>query len=133
MSIRSRNSISTEFSTSSIADIVFLLLIYFLLTSTFVAQVGLKVDLPTSSSDKSSSATHSVTITQDGIYAWDQTVLDSKDDLPALIEEVLTDADEENNVITLRTDKQVIMEEAAFVISAIAQYGGTVVIMTKKK
>lgn len=133
MSIRSRNKPSTEFSTSSIADIVFLLLIYFLLTSTFVTQVGLKVDLPTSSSDKPNSAKHSVTVTADGQYAWDQTILDNREQLPDLIREVLTDDIQENDVITLRTDKQVVMEEAAFVISAIAQYGGTVVILTKKQ
>jgi len=133
MSIRSRNQPSTEFSTSSLADIVFLLLIYFLLTSTFVAQVGLKVDLPTSSSDKPSNATHSITITQDGIFAWDQQVLENKEDILPLIEAVLTDEDEENDVITLRTDKLVTMEEAAFVMSEISRYGGKVVIMTKKQ
>jgi len=133
MSIRSRNKPSTEFSTSSLADIVFLLLIYFLLTSTFVAQVGLKVDLPTSSSDKPSNAPHSVTITEGGIYAWDQEVLEAKEELIPLIEAVMTDEDEENDVITLRTDKLVTMEEASFVISEISKYGGKVVIMTKKQ
>ena len=115
------------------ADVVFLLLIYFLLTSTFVAQVGLKVDLPASSSDQPSNASHSITITADGQYAWDQTVLDNRDQLIPLIEDVLTDDDNENDVLTLRTDKQVIMEEAAFAISEIARHGGQVVIMTKKQ
>ncbi len=133
MSLRSRNKPSTEFSTSSMADVVFLLLIYFLLTSTFVAQVGLKVDLPASSSDQPSNASHSITITADGQYAWDQTVLDNRDQLIPLIEDVLTDDDNENDVLTLRTDKQVIMEEAAFAISEIARHGGQVVIMTKKQ
>ncbi|MEM6763367.1 MAG: biopolymer transporter ExbD [Bacteroidota bacterium] len=132
MSIRSRNKPSTEFSTSSIADIVFLLLIYFLLTSTFVAQVGLKVDLPRSSSDKPSNAKNSVTITKEGVFAWNQSVLEDKTDLEPLLKEVLTDEFPENDVVTLRTDREVTMEETAFVMSIIAEYGGKVVILTRK-
>ncbi|MEL6192016.1 MAG: biopolymer transporter ExbD [Bacteroidota bacterium] len=132
MSIRSRNKPSTEFSTSSIADIVFLLLIYFLLTSTFVAQVGLKVDLPRSSSDKPSNAKNSVTITKEGVFAWNQSVMEDKADLEPLLKEVLTDEFPENDVVTLRTDKEVTMEETAFVMSIIAEYGGKVVILTRK-
>lgn len=132
MSIRSRNKPSTEFSTSSIADIVFLLLIYFLLTSTFVAQVGLKVDLPRSSSDKPSNAKNSVTITKEGVFAWNQSVVEDKADLEPLLKEVLTDEFTENDVVTLRTDKEVTMEETAFVMSIIAEYGGKVVILTRK-
>ena len=37
-----------------------------------------------------------------------------------------------DKTITLRTDKLVTMEEAAFVISAVAEQGGTIVILTKK-
>ncbi len=133
MAIKSRNKPSTEFSTSSLADIVFLLLIYFLLTSTFVTQVGLKVDLPRSTSDKPSDAKNSVTITADGLFAWNQSVLDDREDLEPLIQAVLTDPDPENDVITLRTDREVIMDQAAFVMSIIAKYGGKVVILTKKK
>lgn len=133
MSIRTRNKPNAEFSTSSIADIVFLLLIYFLLTSTFVSQVGLKVDLPKSTSDKPSDAKHSVTITEDGQFAWDQQLLENKQDILPLIKDVLTNESVEDDVITLRTDKLVTMEEVAFVMSEIAQHGGKVVILTKKK
>jgi biopolymer transport protein ExbD len=133
MSIRSRNKPSAEFSTSSIADIVFLLLIYFLLTSTFVAQVGLKVDLPTSTSDKPSDARHSVTITADGQFAWDQKLLDRKEDVLPFIEDVLTNPSTEDDVITLRVDREVIMDEVAFVMSKVAEHGGKVVILTRKR
>lgn len=130
MSLRRRNKPIAEFSSASIADIVFLLLIYFMLTSTFVAQVGLKVDLPKSSSDKPSPAKHSVTVTADGQYAWDQELVE-KDEIPRLIREAIA-GDVADKTITLRTDKLVTMEEAAFVISAVAEQGGTIVILTKK-
>ncbi|MBQ2575440.1 MAG: biopolymer transporter ExbD, partial [Bacteroidales bacterium] len=48
MSLRSRNKISSEFSMSSMTDIVFLLLIFFMVTSTMIAPNALKLLLPSS-------------------------------------------------------------------------------------
>lgn len=50
MAIKSRNKISTEFSMASMSDLVFLLLIFFMLTSTLVAPNAIKLLLPSSSS-----------------------------------------------------------------------------------
>ncbi len=50
MAIKSRNKISTAFSMSSMSDLVFLLLIFFMLTSTLVAPNAIKLLLPSSSS-----------------------------------------------------------------------------------
>ena len=133
MGLKSRNKPSAEFNTSTIADIVFLLLIYFLLTSTFVTQVGIKVDLPRSTSEQPSSAKNSVTIDKDGNYFWNNEPMDNKEAIPGFIEDVLTDASTENDVITLRTDREVTMDEAAYIMSAIQQYGGKVVIQTRKQ
>jgi len=46
MMLKQENKLLTIFSYSSLTDIVLLLLIFFLLTSSFVAQPGLKVELP---------------------------------------------------------------------------------------
>ncbi len=48
MAIRSRNKISTEFSTSTMSDLVFLLLIFFMITSTLISPNALKLLLPRS-------------------------------------------------------------------------------------
>lgn len=132
MSIRSRNKVSAEFSSASISDIVFLLLIYFMLTSAFVEQVGIKVDLPTSSSDKPSQGKNFVTVTDDGVFAWNQEKLADKEDLIPLLEEVLQDDNPDNDIITLRVDKQALFEEAAFVMAVVAENEGTIVILTEK-
>lgn len=50
MAIKTRNKISTEFSMASMSDLVFLLLIFFMLTSTLVAPNAIKLLLPSSSS-----------------------------------------------------------------------------------
>jgi biopolymer transport protein ExbD len=46
MILKQENKLLTLFSFSSLTDIVLLLLIFFLLTSSFVAQPGLRVQLP---------------------------------------------------------------------------------------
>ena len=132
MSIKSRNKVSSDFSSASMSDIVFLLLIYFMLTSAFVKQVGIQVDLPTSKSEQPSEGQNFVTVTSDGIFAWNQSKLASKDELIPLIEEALQDDNTENDIITLRADKKAIFEEAAFVIALVAENNGKIVILTEK-
>ena len=132
MALQPRNRPSTEFSLASIADMVFLLLIFFMLTSNFVNQAGVKIDLPTSASKKPSEGKNSITITADGQYFWNNEKL-SKEEIYQKIKEVLTDKNPNNNIITLRTDKSVTMGEAAYFISAVAEYGGSVVLATKRK
>lgn len=123
---------SVEVSTAPIADIVFLLLIYFMLTSSFIVQSSLQVELPSSSSDRPHKGGHTVTITADGIYAWDDASNTEREDLPQLIEDALANAKDEERTITLRTDKQTVMDDVAFVMSEVARHGGKVVILTKK-
>lgn len=62
MSIKRRAKISSEFSMSSMTDIVFLLLIFFLVTSTLVNPNALKLLLPKSTNQISAKATVSVSI-----------------------------------------------------------------------
>lgn len=46
MRIRSRNKVNVAFSTSGMTDIVFLLLLFFMITSTMIAPNALKLLLP---------------------------------------------------------------------------------------
>ncbi len=46
MALKSQNKITTEFSTASMSDLVFLLLIFFVLTSTLVSPLAHKLNLP---------------------------------------------------------------------------------------
>lgn len=52
MAIKTRNKRSSDFSSASMADLVFLLLIFFMLTSTLVSPNAIKLLLPSSSSDR---------------------------------------------------------------------------------
>ena len=134
MNLRSSHRPSTEFSLASISDIVFLLLIFFMIPSSFV-QPGVKVDLPQGASQRPSQGVNTVTVTQDGKYFWNSRPME-KDQLAEAIKvaiETATKKDDKNGrVVTLRTDKQTIMQDAAFVIGEVARNGGAVVIVTRK-
>lgn len=65
MQLRRRNKVSSSFNMSSMTDIVFLLLIFFMLTSTLVSPNALKLLLPNSKSKTLEKQTVSVSITQD--------------------------------------------------------------------
>ena len=64
MAIKRNTKILSEFSMSSMTDIVFLLLIFFLVTSTLVNPNALKLLLPKSTGQVSAKATVSVSIKQ---------------------------------------------------------------------
>ena len=63
MSLKSRNKVSPNFNMSSMTDIVFLLLIFFMLTSTLVSPNALKLLLPNSKARTLEKQTLSVSIT----------------------------------------------------------------------
>jgi len=63
MALRSRNKVSANFNMSSMTDIVFLLLIFFMLTSTLVSPNALKLLLPNSTAKTLEKQTISISIT----------------------------------------------------------------------
>lgn len=65
MAISSRNKVSVQFSMSGMTDIVFLLLIFFMLTSTLIAPNAIKLLLPQSSNQTQASPQVSLSITKE--------------------------------------------------------------------
>ncbi len=68
MALQSKNRIDPNFSLSSMTDMVFLLLIFFMLTSSFATPSGLPVSLPSSKASNIEIQKISVTITKDLQY-----------------------------------------------------------------
>lgn len=70
MGLKKRSKVSAEFSMSSLTDIIFLLLIFFMLTSSLVAPNALNLKLPGSSRTKvtSSSKIDDVRISRNGNF-----------------------------------------------------------------
>ena len=65
MNLRGRNKVSPEFSMSSMTDIVFLLLVFFLLTSPAITPDALDLILPKAKGKTSNKQSLSISITKD--------------------------------------------------------------------
>lgn len=66
--IKGRNKVSADFNMSSMTDIVFLLLIFFMLASTLVTVNAIDVLLPKAGGKTENKGVISVSITNDGVY-----------------------------------------------------------------
>ena len=84
MNIRGRNKITPEFNMSSMTDIVFLLLIFFMIASTLVTTNAIDILLPKASGKTENKKSVSVSIKKDLSFYIDQ----SKVEIQNLEEEI---------------------------------------------
>ncbi len=106
MDLKPKHKIDASFSMSSMTDIIFLLLIFFMLTSTFITPSGLPVNLPSSKTSTIVLQKVSVTITSDLRY-----YVNSKRVAKERLEFELQKALEGNpGVVVLHVDKSVPVE-----------------------
>lgn len=113
MALRSRNKVTPNFNMSSMTDIVFLLLIFFMLTSTLVSPNALKLILPSSKAKTLEKQTISISITKDiQFYINENPVLENtiEQELKLIIN------NEQEPAIILHTDKSVAIEHVVKVM-----------------
>ncbi|MEZ7928889.1 MAG: biopolymer transporter ExbD [Flavobacteriales bacterium] len=113
MGLRSRNKVSANFNMSSMTDIVFLLLIFFMLTSTLVSPNALKLLLPSSKAKTLEKQTISISITKDIDFYINEnkvTAASIEQELKLLI------SNEKEPAIILHTDKTVAIEHVVKVM-----------------
>lgn len=116
MSIQMRNKRDPSFSMASMSDLVFLLLIFFMLTSTLVAPNAIKLLLPSSQSKTMSKQTVTVYVNQ----AREIYVGEAKTDPVNLENDIfqLINAEQEASVV-LRADQSVPVQDVVVVIDAV--------------
>lgn len=116
MKFKLQNEPLSIFSYSSLTDIVMLLLIFFLLTSQFVVQTGVKVKLPSSKTNEQTAPSKLVvTLTAAGaIYAGTEQV--SLDALPGKLNQIKGNL--QNGNLIIRADKSVPVNLVIKVIDA---------------
>lgn len=115
---------------SSMTDLVFLLLIFFMITSTMVSPNALKLLLPSSSSKTLAPQTISVSITKDLEYYINEDKVQF-DFLEPLLKKEL--AGQENASIILHVDKNIPIEEAVKVMDIAYRNGFKMVLATNPK
>lgn len=113
MEIRGRNKINPNFNMSSMTDIVFLLLIFFMLTSTLVTVNALDIILPKAQGKTENNKSTAVSITK-GLDFY----IDKKKVKEAELEQFLLDklSTEDNPTIVLRAEEGVPIEKAVKVL-----------------
>ncbi|NLN26386.1 MAG: biopolymer transporter ExbD [Bacteroidetes bacterium] len=130
MNLRGRNKVSAEFNMSSMTDIVFLLLVFFLLTSPAITPNALDLLLPKAQGKTTSVQRASVSITKDGNY-----YVDEEQVTQASIESVLKSKleGEFEPTIILRAEEGVPIEDAVLVMDIANQNGYKLVLAVRPK
>lgn len=106
MGLQSKNKVDPAFSMSSMTDIIFLLLIFFMLTSSFITPSGLPVNLPSSETSDIVLQEVSVTITKDFKYSVNDRIV-ARDQIKAELTSLL---EGKKGQVVLHIDKEVPVE-----------------------
>jgi len=121
MNLKIENKLLTTFSFSSLTDIVLLLLIFFLLSSTFIVQPGIKVRLPRSETTEVTSEKNvTISITRDGSYYLNEERV-TLSTLPALLRQKFAFGTEQ--VVVIKADRDVTLQSAVDVMDIARSVG----------
>jgi biopolymer transport protein ExbD len=126
MNLRSQNKLKAEGAMSSMTDLVFLLLIFFIILSTMVSS-GHKVDLPSGKGSTTEKSTTKVEITQDNQFSVNNMTVTSQN----LAQAIANAIDPEDQTVELYCDRKASFESAALVIDVVKQNKWKIVIKTK--
>ena len=126
MNLKGRNKITPEFSMSSMTDIVFLLLIFFMIASTLAKNLDtIDVKLPQAKGKTENRNNIAVTINNKNQY-----FIDSKQVSKRIIESKLIDRlkDVRNPAIVLRAEQKVSIDQVVFIMNFANKNGVKIVL-----
>lgn len=132
MDLRSKNDIKTEGSMSSMTDLVFLLLIFFIIMST-MSNPGLPVDLPSGEGTTKKSSPVNIGITPEGQYfiGNDKTKFYSYEDVePILLQRMKSVKDK---VLRIHGDKKSALQQSINVLALSKEMQWKPVLVTQAK
>ncbi|MDD5457272.1 MAG: biopolymer transporter ExbD [Candidatus Margulisbacteria bacterium] len=133
MKFKSRRTYFSRLESVAMTDIVFLLLIFFLLSSSFVPQTGIKVDLPGARKTSVNEVKHnlSIAINEEGKIYLNENLTD-KDLLQAELKKMLENSSDK--VVIFRPDKNIKVEKLVEIMDIASAAGAErLVIATKIK
>lgn len=106
MGLQAKNKVDAAFSMSSMTDIIFLLLIFFMLTSSFITPSGLPVNLPSSETSDIVMQEVTVSVTKDLRYSVNDRIV-GRDQIKAELTSLLQG---KKGQVVLHIDKEVPVE-----------------------
>lgn len=126
MKLKGRNQIRPEFNMSSMTDVVFLLLIFFMIASTLAKQLNtIDVKLPQAEGKTENRNTVAVTITNSNQFYLDADRVKKRNFEKKLIDVLKT---MKTRSIVLRTEKKVAIEQVVYVMNLANKNGVKVVL-----
>lgn len=131
MAISQRNKISINFSSVGMTDVVFNLLIFFMLTSTLVHPTALKLLLPRGTTQTSAKPQTTVSITADQRLYVEQQPVANIQELEALLKQKLGSSPD--TYISLHADKTVAFESVVEVLDIAQKNNYKLIIATSPK
>ncbi|WP_209319832.1 ExbD/TolR family protein [Ancylomarina longa] len=130
MALKTRNKVNANFSMSSMTDIVFLLLIFFMVTSTLISPNALKLLLPKSSNQTAAKPITSVSIDKNYNFYIETTPVPFSQ-LENKLQRKL--AREKDATISLHVDKSVPMEQVVKVMNIAKDNKYKLILATRAK
>lgn len=130
MKLKKRNKVSAAFNMASLTDIIFLLLIFFVINSEMPN--ALKLILPNASGKTPASKSITVSLSNDLIYMINSDVV-LYDDLKSSLENEIGKSMSEEPTIVLKIDKDVALEKAVELLDIGNQLEVPMILATKPK
>jgi biopolymer transport protein ExbD len=127
MGLQQKNKVEASFSMSSMTDIIFLLLIFFMLTSSFITPSGLSVNLPSSETSDIVMQEVTVSVTKDLQFSVNDQVI-NREQLKVTLTPLL---EGKKGQVVLHLDKEVPVEYLVEIGGIAAGLGANVSIATK--
>ena len=122
MKVKTSTPMISTFATQSLTDIVFLLLIFFLLSSTFILQTGIKVELPqTTVGEPSADRTLVLSIAGDGSVYLNADLV-SRPQLVATLRQRLVSREQ---IVILRADRSLSLDRVVEVMNVAKTAGAS--------
>lgn len=123
--IRSQNKIKIETSSSSMSDLVFLLLIFFMITSTLISPNAVKLLLPESNSKTMARENVTVYIDENHNFFVEGDVPIAVGELESYIRTGIMGCGVDDACVVLRADKNVPVQDVVQVIDAVNNINST--------
>jgi len=130
VAVKSRNKVSAEFSMSSLTDIIFLLLIFFMLTS---SMIQINVKLPESESKTVAPTDYTVMMTKDGKVTYNGKSARLRDIEGIVRKAVSDDTNKENATIAIIAEVGVPWQKVNEVMSIASKLKMRAIIATQPK
>jgi biopolymer transport protein ExbD len=127
MGLQQKNKVDASFSMSSMTDIIFLLLIFFMLTSSFITPSGLSVNLPSSETSDIVMQEVTVSVTKDLQFSVNHQLV-TRDQLKSVLTPLL---EGKKGQVVLHLDKEVPVEYLVEIGGIAAGLSANVSIATK--